>query len=206
MASTVLEAFASTGSNSRWFKVLGWTCMPCFCAGATCLAVAEPLSNFNEMYQRVIALYGGPVAVKALAARVRNELAIFRSAVTTVNNSLPDADSNIIIGDLKMHTMIYEKNTRIKQVMDTVDTVLSLLARFRDSDNRRQKYISLVWDEYLRLGGNYHVIVYGIIEYMCHNYDPTSPAMKSHLEALLKDTAMRVEVLSHKAQATAAST
>lgn len=189
-------ARSSCGSDSFWLKVAGYLCMPVCCIGCSCLFADKSMTEWKDKYDAIIALYGGKQKVKELSAKIANELRLFGTARTVANTKV---SPHIIVRDVNMLDIIFCANPLVRQIMGAI--TLEALVIFDRKE--RNEYFTVVWNEYVNLGGNYHVIVYGIMEYLAMICDPTSRVMEYSVNEVLRDTAFRVECLSHRAAALA---
>jgi len=183
--SSIIKAMKVCDKQAFWLKFSGWLCIPCCCIGAACLAVGYIPAAFVEKFTEVITFYGGKDAVRALAELVQKEIRIFRDAVTEVNNSV---DPHDIRANIDLFDVICDQEPKINALRSN-SYILS---------GHDKNYSKLVWDAYQKHGGNYHVVVYGLIEYMCIKYEPTCSIVEVYLNSITSDTSLRVEVLSHK--------
>lgn len=173
-------------------KLSGWLCVPCFCSGCVCLAISSATEDIRSKYDAVIKFYGGEKIVVNIAEKVKVQTLIFRHAVTEVNKVVNPRN---IVADIDMFMMCKDMCPLFKAVSVTT------LHSFISVANKSESYVVNVWNKYLELGGNYHIVIYGIIEYLCTVADPTSIYVTKYVDLLIKDTAFRSEVLSHKLDA-----
>ena len=183
--SEIILAMKDCRKQAFWFKFTGWLCIPWCCLGSICLVAGYSPDEFAAKFAEVISLYGGRDSVRVLAERVHKEITIFRTAVTEVNYSV---DPTEIRANIDLFDVICDHNPRINALRSN-KYILS---------NHNKNYSHLVWNAYMKHGGNYSVIVYGIIEYMCIKYEPTSSLVEVYLNNVTNHTSLRVEVLAHK--------
>lgn len=183
--SAIVLAKKVCEKQTFWLKLSGWICLPCCCIGCACLAAGYIPEAFAKKFADVIEFYGGKDAVRGLAERVRKEIRIFRAAITEVNNSVDPKD---IRADIDLFDVICDHNPKIDALRSNKYILMS----------HDKNYSKLVWDAYQKHGGNYHVVVYGLIEYMCIKYEPTCSIVEVYINNMTGDTSLRVEVLSHK--------
>lgn len=113
--------------------------------------------------------YYGKANLNRLGDLVQAEQEIFKMAVNTVNHKV---NPDVIDINLTLLDVIITMNPTTGRI---IQQAKSIYMRFNDSMKpTTQNYHNLVWDEYIKLGGNYRVIVYGLIEYMCQIMEPTS--------------------------------
>ena len=184
--SAVLSALHQLKKYRFWLKFTGWCCMPMCCIGATCLVTSAVPGQYIPKYEAIVELYGGKEKMKLVAEKVHREMVLFRNAVTAVNNTI---DPTIIKSDITLLKLISSMNVKFRQIS-------------RESYyNCTDIYVDAVWNDYVAKGGNFHVVLYGIMEYICTVYDPTCTIAEIYLNWLTSDTSIRVECLSHQAQA-----
>ena len=184
--SAVLSAVHKLKKYRFWLKFSGWCCMPVCCIGATCLFASTVPGEYIPKYEAIIELYGGKEKMKLVAEKVHREMVLFRKAVTAVNNTI---EPSRIKSDITLLKLISTMNPKFRQISS------------EPAYNSSDIYIEAVWAEYVAKGGNYHVVLYGIMEYMCCVYDPTCTFAEIYLNRLTTDTSLRVECLSHRADA-----
>lgn len=157
----------------------------------SCLIVDKAVSPFKKKYNMIIEFYGGIAKVRELSQKISHELCIFRDARAAANDLV---SAHSIISTVNILDVIFCAHPKIKSIMrpNPLD-IFNMLA-----DTGKNQYCMAIWEEYVKRGGNYHVIIYGIIEYMCALYDPTCALMESNINSLLSDTAYRAECLAHK--------
>jgi hypothetical protein len=115
----------------------------------------------------------------------------FRTATICANNYV---DPKIIKSDITLLEVIKAMCPKIKSLF----TISSHDALFTMISIVNPAYMQAIWDEYMKLDGNYHVIIYGIIEYIISDSDPTSHNAKKYLLMMTTNTAARAECLSHQ--------
>jgi hypothetical protein len=191
--SSILKGFKTVKGSACGLYTVGCCCLPFLCAGLVCCIPAVELSYFKELYENVIKIYGGEKELTKLGDKVKKQRNIFRNAVTQVNSTCKPA---IIKADVTLYDVICHADPRVGQLIKGSDVSSLLDEVFRSALNK--EYYDLVWTAYKELGGNYHVVVYGLIEYMCQMYDPTCEKVKCYLNLFTSDTSLRVECLAHK--------
>ena len=187
--SAVVTAYESCSRYAFWAKFVGWSCMPCCCAGLPCLIVGDIPRTFAVKFGMLIELYGGEKKMHMLADKIAEEQSLFRDAVTFVTDTI---DATKIKANITLWNVICAMHPKI----NSLTASLSFDSHFEDNT-----YAQQIWDRYVSTGGNYSVIVYGLIEYMCSIYDPTCIIVDECMSKVLSDSSLRVEVLSHKTAA-----
>lgn len=191
--STILKAYANIKYSSWWLWSIGCICIPCCCAGTACLLLAEEISKFKILFPKVIEIYGGKKNCKILGERIRTELNIFCKALTIINSSC----SPIII---KTNTTLLEVICHVFPNTGNIITDVSKtgIAFLDQKTEKHNEYFNKLWETYTALGGNYQIVVYGIIEYLCQTNEPTSDYVEQYLQEFTSYSALRAECLSYK--------
>lgn len=194
MASCFSKIVAA-GKNNRmsavFLKLSGWLCLPFCCVGYVCLAPGYICDTLSDNCKKLIELYGGSARLQILAQKIAKELEIFRDAVTLANTVV---QPSVIRPDITIIDVIADMNPRIGPIIRN-DISLILFP------NNNNSYSTEIWKNYQNDGGNYHVIVYGLIEYLFTVYPPDSIFVDSYINKALKDSSLRTEMLSHKTMA-----
>lgn len=195
MTSSVLQAVRKFDKTNIILKVGAVLCMPLLCLGCVCVSLHEVIKPCKSL-KKVVKQYGGSAAMNKLAQKVATERAIFRGATTFVNTTT----NATIFPDLTIWDMILESDVRIGCICSNTSTHISRMCL---DTNKRKEYVDQVWRAYQANGGNYHVIVYGLIEYLCQVYGamPMCNIVEIYVNDFVNDTALRVECLAHKEQA-----
>lgn len=202
MASQLVAHYNTNIKNIRGLNLCGILCLPCCCAGCSFFILKKIPQEFNDKINKVINLYGGNEACNFLREKINIELQIFRNAVTKINNTI---NPEYIIADINILEMILYSNTKIKNIFKGINTSFDLnytskytLSLLRNNIDNTKTYILAIWNEYLNNNGNYHVIIYGVLEYFASLYSEVSDPLMDSMNALLDDTSFRTEILSHK--------
>lgn len=193
MPSAVVSAYKELKKQTYWLQFGGIACMPCFCMGFICCFFKWNLLESFEVIKKIYAFYGGDAALASLSTKVLRENELFRMSTTRVNQTVP---SDLIVCNVTLLQVICANEPRIGAILN--DFPIGL---YSDRKVKFNEYCKLVWDEYLRNGGNYHVVVYGLGEHVCGLYDPTSHVAQDYMNNIVSDTQLRQEVLLHKADA-----
>ena len=116
---------------------------------------------------------------------------------------------------LKPHEAIFEAHPKLRTIIDGTSpfglNVISdalVSAAFASAGlsqkactnvaARTSSYTMQVFNQYEQFGGNYHVIIYGFMEYICTMYDPTCLIVENYLPKFGSDTPARRECLMHQ--------
>lgn len=182
--SAIVATAKSQAKTTFWLKFFGWLCVPMCCLGFACIGSAMLTEEIKDKFNKLIDFYGGINHVRMIAVRVRIEANLFRRAVTKVNK---EVSPRIIISDINLVTVI----------KDMVPTFKAVCPRSFDGEHNTN-YSKAIWDAYLEMGGNYHAVIYGLVEYMCTISDPTSINVDSYVQLLIKDSSLRAEVLHQR--------
>lgn len=188
--SAIINACKTLQRQKFWLKLTGYLCIPCFCIGFSCIVCGDVLDTFYKKYKQVIAFYGGAEELEKLSIKIKKELGLFREAVTFANFIV---EPSIIRSNTTIIDVIFDKNARVKK---TLSESFDFFCDYKYSKNN--DYIDIIWNKYISLGGCYHVLIYGYIEYMCMVVDPTCSKMEHILNKITSDTAFRSECLFHK--------
>lgn len=193
--SSILKLMSTYKKTYVAFNITGACCLPVCCIGLACLAPAQVIGHVLEQYDDVIYTYGGPTSLTVLADKIRNERVIFRDAVTIINQL---CDPTIIDSDITLLDVIIQINPRIRHIINNSRCIGSTLLGIFNKNEKNNEYASLIWNEYEKKGGNYTVIIYGLIEYLCQLHDPTSQYVINFVEKFNVDSALRTECLQYK--------
>lgn len=191
--SVVVSAQRACARNHILLNVLGGCCMPLCSVGITCCVVGSTFKSFSKNYKHLIGMYGGKLNMHRIATMIRQEMEIFKQAVAKVNMTVNPV---FIVGDTTILDMVlyaepvFSAAYMPHHLMNTVS---------RCSSN--STYCNVLLTEYLSLGGNYNVIIYGLVEYLCMLYDPTCTVVENVLVHAVGDTVLHVEMMAHKSKA-----
>lgn len=178
-SSALLIAMKSVQNVYLRWMTIGWLCVPICFLGCYCVTFADTPRSFYIKYKALVAFYGGRQNMINLNKRIQMELQIFARAL--------GGDEGITLLDV-----IQDMNPRFRTCCD-----YSLLSQM--FQNRNTVFSGIVWDKYISLGGNYHVIIYGLFEYLCMFNEPTSEYVDGFLEMfLIRNSVLKAEILSHK--------
>lgn len=200
MPSALVAAFQSTKRNIFWAKFMGYLCMPCCCVGMACLLGATEPDAILKVLKHVIAFYGDKDNCKRLSQMVAKEQAIFRECIGKVNSTINPACIDTKIHLLQLICMMDAKFGAIHG-NDKFSLSLSLFLVDDQKKRMQEQYYSELWAAYKAMGGNEHVIMYGIGEYICDMYDASSLIAQGYLVKLVGPTQLRQEVLLHRGDA-----
>ena len=142
-----------------------------------CCFEESPRSIYLK-YKAIVEFYGGRQNLCNLNASIKKELQLFDEAL---------ANEDIFMTILDV---IQDMDPRF---CTCCDYSLNM------SHGKNIVFSTFIWEKYLRLGGNYHVIIYGLFEYLCMFHEPTSKYICGFLEMMLvRNSVLKKEILSHK--------
>jgi hypothetical protein len=183
--SAILKVYKTLQWKVSLLTTSGILCVPFFCFGCICLVPSATYSEFKNRYEKVIRLYGGKKPLKQLGKMVANENEIFRNTISFVNRTYEnpsDINPNINLLDI-----ICEMNPSIKSILTS-----SWVGKYS------KEYVKTLYEHYIENCGNYHIIVYGLIEYLCTQYDPTCIKIEDYLNRFVSNGALYLECMDHK--------
>ena len=192
--SAIVSAYKNLKSKTLLLKITGGFCMLFFCLGCVCCVPGFILDQCKVKFEMVIRLYGGVDDLKVLGKKVARENELFNKTIAMVNKVYEPAqaiDSKVTLFDVICHM-----NPRINNILNSCWLARSLFLQEVKSD-----YMKQLWNQYIDNGGNYHVIVYGIIEYLCTLYDPTCTKIDEYLDSFNSQGALYLECIEHKTEA-----
>ena len=189
--SKIVAEGKSTVITAALLKVGGWFCVPFFCLGCLCLAPGYICASFAENCKKLIELYDGRVRLNILAQKIKKEQELFRDAVTQANAVV---QPSLIRPNVSLLDVISDMNPRIGPIIRS--DITSIIFAPKD-----KSYSAEIWKNYQNAGGNFHVIVYGLIEYLFTVYPPDCTLVDSYVKKALQDSSLRTEMMSHKAAA-----
>lgn len=187
--SAILKIYRDLQWKVNLMAISGVLCLPFFCCGCICLIPSVTYRPFKNKYEQIIRLYGGKEPLKQLGKMVANEDEVFRKAISFVNktyDNAADMNPNITLLDI-----ICEMNPRIKSIIKSTWFTFDLV-------RYNKEYMKKLYESYVENGGNYHVIVYGIVEYLCTHYEPTCIKMEDYINRFLDNGALYLECINHK--------
>lgn len=187
--STVLTARKSCRKTQFWLKCAGYFCLPCCCLGVSCLTLGEVPKSFLAQYDLLIKMYGGEKKCLEIASKVSRELTLFRTAVTQINNTI---DPSLIQTDITLLDVIYANHPRINALR--VKSHFNWSSYNSKIHGNTNAYPTEIYNLYLSMGGDYKVVIYGLIEYLCHLYDPTSTIVLDYLASVITDSSLHAMV------------
>lgn len=190
LPKSLIEIAASKNkSNAIWLKISGWLCIPCCCAGATCLAMYPYINEFAILYKRLIEFYGGVIPTRVVAQKIFVQKELFTQAVIAVNNF---CEPFIIDPKMNLLDLVKEFHPKFKVLLN--DEILNTFLQITRNGQSHKDYKKLVWTKYIELGGNSNIFIYGFIEYIIGEIDPTSDRAKKYIIMLLNNNAFRAEI------------
>ena len=192
MSSAIINNISLNNRNIRSFNLYGCLCMPCCCLGCSFLILKKIPQEYNNNYRKIVEFYGDRHSCNRLRSLINIELQIFRKSVTQVNDTI---DPNLIFSDISIIDIILRNNIKINKIFKGINSSFDLTNNLKQINN---EYSVAIWNEYLKNNGNYHIIIYGIIEYLSGIYSEVSEITNSFMENIISDTTLRSEILSHK--------
>lgn len=191
--SSLLRGLKSCKQTKGLLNCIGITCMPFCCTGIACMSVAAQIAPIADALSDVVHFYGGEKNLQRIANLIHHELDIFMRAVNSVNTTV---DARIINVNMTLLDVIITHVTKTGSIIEQSQSSTGrTLAMFK---NIHPAYKQSVWDIYNSMGGNYKVIVYGLLEYLSQMYDPTSNAVMSVVYNFNQNGPLRNEVAIHK--------
>ena len=160
------------------------------CTGIACITVAATLAPIADALADAVHFYGGEENLKRVANMVYHEQDIFTRAVNAVNSTI---SPKLIQVNLTLLDIIIANVPRTGSILEQ-----SMSVTMRLFKSAKQEYCKAVWDMYVSMGGNYKVIVYGLIEYMCQIYEPTCDNVIRVVDNFNKNGPLRNECTNHK--------
>ena len=182
-----------------WLKFWGVLCMPLCCIGLSCVMIREVILNFGPKFKKIIAIYGGETNLEILTERIKRELRLFNESVRFANLVV---DATCINQNITITDVIFYMFPEVKKNLSIDSNQIYIENEaYSKNEDRQRMYNEQIWERYMKLGGCYHVIVYGYIEYMCMNTDPLSTNIEIIIDKFLTDSKLSTECLSHKSDA-----
>lgn len=189
-SSGIKWALSSVSKQTFWMKFAGAVTIPCCCLGLAFCTGGAMLNIFKDKYEEVVRIYGKG-NLDTLASKVRQEKQLFRAAVTKVNNEVHYSS----ITEVNLIEVMRSMVPRFGQIYNS--TTFTSILRLHHT-HQHEQYYKKIWDEYQNTGGNFHVVIYGLIEYLCTEIDPTCTMMEDVLNKFTADSSLRAECMSHK--------
>ncbi len=195
-SSRIVTAFKSQKQSSVWSWICGVLCCPFFCSGLVCCMNAIHMEEILTELRNIIAFYTAPV-LSQLREKVDKEQKLFLDACMTVNTM---TEGKYIISNIRLIDVIRKTDTTIASWVLQPNTIASVFKVDLDNEGTT-KYIIDVFTEYIRIGGNVSVIMYGLPEYLAIVMDPTCDAMLRTYKNIMCDTQMYRFICQHKERA-----
>lgn len=173
-----------------WLKFWAVLCMPLCCIGLSCIMIRDMVLNFAPKFKKIIAIYGGEDNLEILSEKIKREIVLFTEAVKFANVVV---DATCINQNIKIIDVIFYMFPKIKNNLSVDSNQLY-------NEDRQTIYNEQIWERYLKLGGCYHVIVYGYIEYICMTTEPLilSTSVELIINKFITNSKLSSECLSHK--------
>lgn len=193
MPSVVVETIKVNSRRAVGLNIAGVCCVPACCIGVTCLATAQIIAPIVEDYKDVCASYGGEANMHSIGERIRRQTTIFRAAVNQINKT---CDPEIIDTNICLLDVISDMNPRTGQIINNSNYPGSRLLGIMKKKN--DGYTNQIWNTYKEMGGDHQIVVYGLIEYLCQNFDPTSQYVMNLVQKFNRDSPLRTHCFDHK--------
>jgi hypothetical protein len=168
-------------------------CIPFFCFGLICCIPAFAVDNMACELKAVIAYYTAHVLAR-LRSKVDREQGLFLDACSAINKTVPSAAH--IVPRLRLIDVIRLSTPTLSVLFKDISMPISFTVA--NTNPGHTKYIADVYDEYVRLGGNSSVVIYGLPEYLAIVIDPSSTAMEHVYGDIVRDSQLRRMIESHK--------
>lgn len=188
-SSKLIDGLRQCKSQKGWLNCVGVSCMPFCCVGIACLSIGAQLAPVADALEDVVNFYEGQSNVRRLATKVYHEKNIFMKALNSVNATI---SPNLININLTLLDCIISNIPKTGRILNEAQYTMNRFKSFNSEHNKA------VWDMYQSMGGDYKVIVYGLIEYLCQIYDPTSQAVMHVVKQLNENSPLRFECQLHK--------
>lgn len=195
--SRLVIGLTSLKRYSFWAKFAGCLCMPFFCAGLACCVPAIALDDVKKKLECVVSSIYSPKVLHALRIKVDREQKIFMDACSNV---IARTTPRFIIPRMTLIESIRATDRRIKEIVKDPSASFDLLID-RDTIDGRNQFKLDVYNEYVSLGGNMSVILYGLPEYMAFLVDPTSDFMMNLYSEVTVDSQLSRLMFEHKEKA-----
>ena len=177
--SRIVAEYKSYDRWSCFGKLVGGMCAPFCCIGLVCWMPAKTAELELRPMKAIIDKYTVPV-LDRLRIAVDREQSLFLRACMNVNNFTETA----IYPETTLLDAICAFDERIKKI-----TSKFMFFRFLDSDlEDRKRYERQVYTEYIKIGGNPSFVLYGLPEYICIIYEPTSIRALSYFREIAGNT------------------
>lgn len=187
--SRLVSEFKAYNKWTLLGKCFGGLCMPCCCIGLACWTPAKAVECELSPLKRVIDKYT-PQLLDKLRIAVDREESLFLRACLNVNNETTT-------------TSIYPNITLLDAICASEEHTKNVICKFRlpkiFQDNQdRLNYEKQVYSEYIKIGGNPAIVIYGLPEYLCIIYDPTSLQALSYFKGIGGSTQLSAFVQTYK--------
>jgi hypothetical protein len=194
--SRLVSSLKTMKRSTFWGKFFGCLCMPFMCAGLVCCIPALVLEDTISSLQNVITYYTVPILDK-LREKVDGEQRLFLDACSNVNTS---TEGPSIISNMTLIEIIRQVDSKIGALLNDPGMVPSLTFLITNQKGKEQYRLD-VYNEYIKLGGNISVIIFGLPEYMAIIMDPTCDKMCKMYSNVMHDSQLHRLAQSHRGTA-----
>ena len=171
-------------------------CVPCCCAGTSCIVTASALDERVSVLRGIIHKYTAHV-LEQIASCIAQQHEVFMQACTNVNERT--ADKGLIEANVTLLDVICKGKPEIGAILKPHG--LTLLCSALDMHPIRSTYKVDVLAEFEVLGGNVAVAVFGLPELLAFSWDATSDKVQDYLTLLLEPSQLSRMVMSYRAEA-----
>ncbi|KAG2424960.1 hypothetical protein HXX76_014118 [Chlamydomonas incerta] len=184
------------------FGTLGCLLLPCCCTGLLAIVPAVELADQKRRINKAIAIYGSRKACQVLGKHIQQEIQFFTGAMSEVNATCGALE---VQRGVQLMTIIAFTHPRLREVLENSGSTISrFLVLNHGNAAEKPPYLQKVWDAYVKKGGNYEVVVYGFLEYLCCTHEPTSNYVMGFVDDFVSESSpLYVECMAHKAAYTA---
>lgn len=199
--SRVVAAFRRSKTQVAMCVCCGWTWLMCCCVGLSCLIPGKEQETVVDAMRAVIDWYTTKT-LDALAPLVSAQHELFLTACANVNARVTNGE---IFPKVNLIDAICASDAALGAVIGaaTARRVGACLANIMDPRAKQAKtaYLQEVHKQYMKLGGNPAVVLFGLPEYLAIVYDPTCTIMIRCYTDLVAATQLSRTVGSYRARA-----
>jgi hypothetical protein len=187
--SRIELAAKTTQKDYIFYKTIGILCVPFCCTGCMCLVMSSELGKMADQYRCLVEFYGGVASARQMAQGVRNQSKLFDEAVVRVNNcqDTKDIDARLTLLDL-----VRFMNPKFRKCCRSPNFLVESLQDIQKEPYK--DYYSAVWKAFLDIGGNPHAVIFGFIELIVENTDPSSTIAISYVNQILTNNSLKNEI------------
>jgi hypothetical protein len=191
--SKIVSASKSYGRTVWMAKSVGWLCLPCCCAGTSCLITASALDERVSVLRGIIHMYTTPV-LEQIAPRIALQHDLFLQACTNVNERT--ANKSLIEAKVSLLDVICKGKPEIGAVLKPRELLFCV-----DIHPRHSTYKEDVLAEFEALGGSVATVVFGLPELVAFSRDATCDEVQDYLTVILEPSQLSRMVMSYREQA-----